>query len=304
MGVKEIPQWQAEPYLEVHAALGEGPFYEKATNTLRFVDIINKRLHTVDLAQGPQSLKTAQLDVAVSVTSDIEGVDPQEKILLGLKHGIAVFDRKAEKYEYVARFFDGDEGKRVRSNDGATDPHGRFWLGTMTDFGLGDFQQEGALFRFDANKTRETVLSDLTIPNSVGWSPDGKIMYFTETISKVVSAWDYSLADGSRSNKRVFYQHATSGGPDGFRVDKDGNIWHAVYGESRVIKLSPEGELIGQVNVPTRHVTCVEFVGTQLYITTASDDEGEGDSKKYGGAVFKAEVGTTGLEAYKFKLPA
>ena len=136
-------QWQAEPYLELHCALGEGPYYEKATDTLRFVDIINKRLHSVSLSEGPSSLKTVQLDSPVTVTADIEGVDPQDKILLGLKHGIAVFDRKTEKYDYITRFFDGDEGRRIRSNDGAVDPNGRFWLGTMTDFGLGDFQPEG-----------------------------------------------------------------------------------------------------------------------------------------------------------------
>ncbi len=142
----------------------------------------------------------------------------------------------------------------------------------------------------------------MTIPNSVGWSPDSKTMYFTHSTTRQVLAWDYSEADGgSLSNERVFYQHPGSGDPDGFRVDKDGYIWHAVYGESRVLLISPEGKLVGEIKVPTRNVTCVEFVGTQLYITTASDDSGEGDSKKYGGAVFKVDVGTTGLETFQFK---
>lgn len=144
MAADGLQQWQAAPYLELHAALGEGPYYEKATNTLRFVDIINKRVHTIDLGRGPDSLTTIQLDVPVTVTADIEGVDPQDKILLGLKHGIAVLDRKTGKYEYLTRLFDGSEGERIRSNDGAVDPNGRFWLGTMTDFGHGDFQPEGA----------------------------------------------------------------------------------------------------------------------------------------------------------------
>lgn len=156
--------------------------------------------------------------------------------------------------------------------------------------------------RFDAGKTRETVLSDLTIPNSIGWSPDSKTMYFTHSATREVFAWDYSPADGSLSNKRLFYKHPTSGEPDGFRVDKDGHIWHAVYGEGRVLKLSPKGELLGQINVPTRNVTCVEFVGAQLYITTASDEKGEGESKKYGGALFTVDVGTTGLAPFQFKI--
>lgn len=134
-----------EPYLNLHCKLGEGPYYEEATNTLRFVDIINKRLHTVSLTDGPESVKTIQLDVPVTVTADVEGRDPQDTILIGVKYGIALLDRKTGKYEYVAKFaaVDGQENQRLRSNDGAVDIHGRLWLGAMTDFGLGEIQAEG-----------------------------------------------------------------------------------------------------------------------------------------------------------------
>lgn len=142
---KYAEEWVVtEPYIDLHAMLGEGPHYEPATNTLRFVDIINKRLHTVDLAEGPSSLKTLQFDTPITVTADIEGEDPQEKLLVSAKYGLAVLDRKTGEYEYLegAKF---EEGERTRSNDGAADPHGRFWVGTMTDFGNGDFTDEGGL---------------------------------------------------------------------------------------------------------------------------------------------------------------
>lgn len=148
------------------------------------------------------------------------------------------------------------------------------------------------------------VKKDLTIPNSIGWSPDGKTMYFTHSTTQQVIAWDYDAETGAHSNERVFYQHDGSGDPDGFRVDVDGNIWHAVYGEGRVLKISPEGKLVGQINLPTKNITCPEFVGTELFITTANDDEGEGESKAYGGGLFRVDVGTRGLEATSFKLAA
>jgi len=129
-------------------------------------------------------------------------------------------------------------------------------------------------------------------------------MYFTHSSARQVFAFDYDLVDGSLSNERLFYRHEGEGEPDGFRVDRDGNIWHAVYGEARIIKLSPEGRIIGQVNLPTRNITCCEFVGTELFITCADDEEGEGDSKRYGGGLFRVDVGTTGLEHYDFKLGA
>lgn len=140
-----LQTWTVDkPYLNIHCGLGEGPYYEKATNVLRFVDIKKKRVHFVNLDQGPESLRTLQLDVPVGVTADVEGVDPADKILVGLKYGIAVLDVRSGAYEYVAKLHDR-HNERLRSNDGAVDPNGRFWLGTMTDFGLGDFQVEGML---------------------------------------------------------------------------------------------------------------------------------------------------------------
>jgi sugar lactone lactonase YvrE len=139
-----MEEWKiAEPWLDVHCSLGEGPYFEKGTNSLRFVDIKKKHVHTVSLDEGPASLQTIQLDVPVTVTADIEGIDPKQKILLGLKYGIGILDRTSGKYEYVTKFSSEKDDVRLRSNDGAADPHGRYWLGTMTDFGQGDFQPEG-----------------------------------------------------------------------------------------------------------------------------------------------------------------
>lgn len=142
---QDIQRWSTgAPWVDLHCALGEGPYYEAATNTVRFVDIIKKQLHTVSLADGPGSLQTQTFGEAITVTADIEGVDPREKILVGAKQGIAVLDRKSGEYEYVARFPEARDGnERIRSNDGVVDPHGRFWLGSMTDFPSGNPVDEG-----------------------------------------------------------------------------------------------------------------------------------------------------------------
>jgi sugar lactone lactonase YvrE len=136
--------WEVtEPYLNLHCGLGEGPYYERASNSLRFVDIKKRRLHTVDLSQGPDSVTTVEIDGPVGVTADIEGADPQQKLLVAAKLGIAILDRTTGEYEYIAKYDGAADGERLRSNDGAVDPDGRFWVGTMTDFGLGPFKQEG-----------------------------------------------------------------------------------------------------------------------------------------------------------------
>ncbi|CAK7205563.1 rRNA-processing protein cgr1 [Sporothrix eucalyptigena] len=308
--------WEvAEPYLDLHCLLGEGPYYEEATHSLRFVDIRQHRIHTVDLAAGPESLKTLELDVPVSVTVDIEGVDPRDKIVVGLKYGLAVLDRKTGQYEYLQKFSAGEglaqskapvDYERVRGNDGAADPHGRFWLGAMTDFNLGDFQPEGGLFRIDTGGKASTLIRpDLTIPNALGFSPDNRTLYFTHTTDDAVYAFDYDLEDGHLSNERVVYRHTAKGSPDGFRVDVEGNLWHAVYGSGRVLKISPkDGSILGEVRLPTNNITCTQFVGTELFITTAEDEAAEGGetSKALGGAVFRVDVGVKGLPLFKYKL--
>lgn len=160
----------------------------------------------------------------------------------------------------------------------------------------------GSLYRVDASGAKEQVLTDLTIPNSLGWSPDQRTVYFTHSSANQVLAMDYDAATGAVSNQRVFYQHDGPGTPDGFRVDVHGNIWHAFYGGGAVLKISPEGTVVGRVAVPTQNVTCVQFAGTELFITTAADEDGEGASREYGGAVFRVDVGVEGLDLFKFKL--
>lgn len=140
--VGNLDQWVVgEPFLNLHCVLGEGPYFEKTSNSLRFVDIRKKQLHIVSLDNG-KDYETIQLDESISVTADIEGVDPTQRILVGLKYGLAILDRSRGTYEYI-QFFEHLKNDRVRSNDGAVDPAGQFWLGTMTDFGMEPFRAEG-----------------------------------------------------------------------------------------------------------------------------------------------------------------
>lgn len=131
--------WEiTEPYLNFHCELGEGPYHEPATNSLRFVDIKANRLHTIDLSEPSNAVKTLQFDVPVSFTANIEGVDPTEKIIVGGKKGVYVLNRKSGNLKVLKSFHDNLDSEkrasRLRCNDGAVDPQGRLWFGTQTDF--------------------------------------------------------------------------------------------------------------------------------------------------------------------------
>lgn len=144
---------------------------------------------------------------------------------------------------------------------------------------------------------------ELVIPNSIGWSPNQKTLYFVHSTEQRIIAYDYNSITGDLSNSRTFWKHDGTGDPDGFKIDEEGYIWQAMYGESRVLKISPEGKVVGEVRYPTRAITCPVFVGTELWVTTAGeDDETQVESAKYGGAVFKCDVGVRGLKEFKFQL--
>lgn len=127
-------------------------------------------------------------------------------------------------------------------------------------------------------------------------------MYWVHSKERQINARNFHVGTGATSNQRLFYQHDGTGEPDGFRVDIHGNLWVAVYGESRVLRINASGTVTGQILLPTRFITCVEFVGTELLITSAQDRDGGEDSKRYGGDVFRIDVGVEGLEHFKFRL--
>ncbi|KFY32489.1 hypothetical protein V493_00149 [Pseudogymnoascus sp. VKM F-4281 (FW-2241)] len=308
--MSELQRWEIqEPYLRPNGDLLEGPFYEPENNRLRFVDIIQRKLHVIDIAEGPTSLKTIDFDIPVGVTADIEGIDSNDKILIGGKTGIAILDRNTGKYEYIKTFYDGaDEARddRLRSNDGNVDSEGRMWIATMTDFHAGPCKPEGHLFSFDSSLNRATHRSELVIPNSIGWSLSNTTLYLVHSTEATIYAYDFDAATGSISYPRVFWKLDTGSEPDGFAIDVEGYIWQAVYGDGKVLRISPEGKTVGEIILPTRNVTCCAFVGEDLWITTASESAENAklypESARNGGALYKINVGIAGVKKHKFSL--
>lgn len=139
--------------------------------------------------------------------------------------------------------------------------------------------------------------TSLTVPNGIGWSVDHNTFYFTHSTARQILAFDYIASSGSITNERVFYQHEGPGEPDGLIIDVKGNLWQAIYGESKVVKISPWGKLVGEINYPTSFITCPVFVGTELWVTSADDGKSE-----FAGGIFKIDVGIEGMASFKFRL--
>jgi sugar lactone lactonase YvrE len=192
----------------------------------------------------------------------------------------------------------------TRMNDGACDPQGRFWAGTLAD----DFRPGGgALYRFDHEGRVDLVLGGLTISNGLGWSPDGTIMYLADSGPRVVHAFDFAGDTGTVSNGRTLLDlDEAVGAPDGLTVDAGGDLWVAVYGGGQVHRYSPEGVLREVLSVPTAQCTSCAFAGpalNRLFVTTAT--EGWSDEQRLAeptaGLVYRFDTDVTGRPADPFR---
>ncbi|KAF2264408.1 SGL-domain-containing protein [Lojkania enalia] len=308
MGIKQYGT--AEPWLKLKCGLGEAPFWEESTNTLRFVDIERLELHSVDLIAGPSSHRVIKMDISIGCTADIEGND--KEFIFGGKYGYGICNRETGEYRWVKKVWNEEEIKdgkpdRMRSNDGAVDSQGRFWVGFMDDPLVAEVVDEGAVFRLDPDMTLHRPLEKITIPNGASWNKLDNTMYFADSPSGTISQFDYDPVTGKLSNRRPYFsipkeRYDSNAVPDGHCIDEEGYMWTAVHGGGVVLRVSPNGELVGEIKVPTQQPTCPCFCGEELVITSAGGTAANGKgADENAGSVFKINVGVRGLKRFKFK---
>ena len=177
----------------------------------------------------------------------------------------------------------------MRSNDGACDAAGRFWIGTMA---LDLTPGAGALYCYDGKLRR--VLDGVTLSNGLGWTRDDTQMYYIDSTEQRVDVFDFELASGQLDKRRPFVSIDRSDGiPDGLTVDHEGGVWVALYGGSCVRRYDERGRLDAVVEVPAENVTSCCFGGDDgrsLFVTTAAPD----------GNVYVTQPGVSGPSAHVF----
>ena len=201
-----------------------------------------------------------------------------------------------------------------RFNDGKCDPQGRFWVGTIYE------PREpalAALYCFNAGKLARRK-DGITVSNGLAWSPNGRTMYWSDTKAHTIYAFDFEPASGALANKRVFASFPvkqagqaldTYGGrPDGAAVDAEGCYWVAMFEGQRLLRLSPQGEILRELRLPVRCATMPCFGGPDLktlYITTAREKRPEAElaAQPLAGCVLALDVDVPGLPANFCSLP-
>jgi sugar lactone lactonase YvrE len=281
--------------VDAGAELGEGPVWDQGAARLIWVDILGNVVHRFDPATG----KDVTLDVGRRVGA--AALREQGGLVLAVEDGFALVDRGWTGVELVAPV--GADDPAIRFNDGKADPDGRFWAGTLAyDGSVG----AASLYRLGPDRRVEEILSAVTISNGLAWSSDRRTMYFIDSPTQGVDAFDYHPESGSIENRRrVIDLPEADGMPDGMTIDAEGCLWVALWGGWSVRRYRTDGRLDRVVELPTAHVTSCTFGGPDLqdlYVTSARDGLTEDDvaRQRYAGAVFRCATGVAGTLPDRF----
>lgn len=279
---------EAELFVDARARLGEGPVWDDRSGRLVWVDIEGRALHSTDIGSRVTTTLPMPLPIGIAVPRRSGG------FVAALEDGFHTIDPDGRTQQIAAI---DTNGGRLRFNDGACDPTGRFLAGTMAyDFAAA----AGALYRLDTDLRVTRLLDDVTISNGLGWSPDGGTMYYVDTPTRRIDAFDYDLATGTMSGRRRFVDIDGDGRPDGLCVDVEGAVWVALWPGWSVRRYLLDGTLDAILPVPVAEVSSCVFGGPrldELFITTAwttlSDDARR--AQPHAGSLFRASVGVLGV---------
>ena len=280
--------------------LGESPFWHPHEQMLYWVDIPGKCIHRCNIFMGSVE--------SWAMPSEPGSIAPVASggLVIAMRDGI-----------YRARDWGGalvklaaaqHETATTRFNDGKADPAGRFWAGTMYEPRT---QTDAQLFMLDGDAL-QVKISNATIANGLAWSPDATTMYWADTPTHTLRAWDWNATTSAISNERIFKQwpgkpagwqfgRAGYGGrPDGAAVDAEGNYYVAMFEGARICKLSPGGVELASIPLPAQCPTMPCFGGDDLktlYVTTACYNRSDAELKTYpqSGYLFSMRVDVPGL---------
>jgi sugar lactone lactonase YvrE len=277
--------------------LGEGPVWDALNQQVLWLDIMRGKIHQYNIYSKAHTI--------FNVGEMIGCIAPRESggLIAGLENGIAFIDTEKN---YIQHITNPEKGLPNRFNDGKCDAAGRFWAGTMAK---SEEDNRGNLYVIETDLSIKKKIENVSISNGIAWNADNTIMYYIDTPTRYVFAFDYNIATGDIDNQRVVIDLTHENGyPDGMTIDQEGMLWIAFYGGWRVARYDPNTEkLLQEIELPVENITSCTFGGVDLddlYITTASKGLNEESLQKqpHAGKLFIVKnCGVKGTPAQKFK---
>jgi sugar lactone lactonase YvrE len=283
-----------EPVLTIKSLLGEGPVWNEDEQVLYWLDVFLPTLNCFDPATGVN--QATRLDQPIyALALRIGG-----GAIGSFEHGIGFVDLVRGTIDIVG---DPKSGRAVNFNDGKCDRRGRFWTGTMAK----DWSSSiGGLYRVDPSRRIDQMDDEIILSNGLGWSPDDRIMYFTDFARRVIYAYDFEVETGVISARRPFIEFLEDAGfPDGMAVDAEGCLWIAHWDGWRISRYGPDGKTRQTIRMPVQRPTSCAFGGPDLsvlYVTSARMGLSEEQlaATPLAGSLFAVHTDTAGLVEPKF----
>lgn len=246
---------------DLQAELGEGPVWVERDQALWFTDIKRRKIHRYTPGSGEQRSWDAPEQVGFVLPRERGG------FIAGLQSGLHAFDDATGTFELIEEVEPDRQGNRL--NDGVVDPEGRLWFGTMDNNESG---KTGSFYCYDRGRLIHSGISGIAITNGPAISPDGRILYWVDTLGGGIFACDIA-DDGTLGPSREFTAIAPKDGhPDGPTIDSQGHVWISLYAGWEARRYSPQGDLVDRLRFPVANITKIAFGGPDLrtaYATTA-----------------------------------
>jgi len=289
-----------EPRLLFHQPneLAEGPLWDERTQTLYWLDIVTG---TIWRSRFHETNPTAPEAWSPSSRIGSLGLAEDGSLVGALEEGFASF-AWGQSPRILAK--PSGDPTLVCSNDGKVGPDGAYWSGNKD---RAHKEAIAVLERITADGRSEVRETGLTISNGLGWSPDGRWFYLTDSIPRVI--WRYRWHPGSATitDREVFANGSEGPGvPDGLALDAEGCLWSARWGGSQIVRMSPRGEVLSRTAFPVSRVSSCVFGGRDLktlFVTTAREDlnAAERRTETLAGSVFALDTDVPGLPSWRFR---
>ena len=261
-------------------ACGENPLWHPIEKKLYWLDIVNPRMFRYDPATGTHEQFYSGRTVG-GFTFQADG-----SLLLFMDRGTVAVMRNDKIAETIIE--DIPDERESRFNDVFADTRGRVFCGTMPTK-----DRPGRLYRLDLDGSIHIVVDDVLISNGMGFTPDLKQMYYTDSERYEIYRYDYDDATGALSNRQIFVKHGPELGlPDGMTVDTNGHVWSAHWDGSALYHYDPAGHEIERIPFPAKKVSSAIFGGDDLsdmYVTTAGGDQ-KGTDGAGAGALYRLRI--------------
>jgi D-xylonolactonase len=276
---------------DTRLSVGEGTLWHEGEQKLYWLDIPNGSIYRYDPCESRHE-RVYEGEVIGGFTIQADG-----SLLLFMAKGAVRIWKRGELSTVIEEI---PEERETRFNDVIADPEGRVFCGTMSTS-----KRPGCLYRLQRDGEIVRVLDGIGISNGMGFSPDRKRLYYTDSAKGEIYVFDYEQRSGAIGNQRVLIRiPASEGEPDGLTVDAEGYIWSARWNGACIVRFSPEGREVLRVKLPAKKVSCLTFGGKDhkdIYVSTAGGEKREEEGPG-AGALFCLSLGIQGRAEFASRI--